>query len=79
MLTDEQDQKIERLQASALRCIYGYDTSYARMRELAAVETLRERRITASDKFASKCLGSAHFSEWFPLRGAGRSRKGEAY
>ena len=79
MLTDEQDQRIERLQSSALRSIYGYDTSYARMRELAGVETLRDRRIAASDKFASKCLGSTHFSQWFPLREGGRSRKGETY
>ena len=57
-LTDEQDQRIEGQQASALRCIYGYHTSYKRMRELAGVETLRERRVTACDKFAAKCLGS---------------------
>ena len=36
-LTDEQDQVIERLQAGALRCIYGHDVSYARMRDLAEV------------------------------------------
>ena len=32
MMTDDQDQRIERLQSSALRCIYGHNTSYARMR-----------------------------------------------
>ena len=43
LLTDEQDQAVEGLQASALRCIYGHHTSYARMRELAGVELLRDR------------------------------------
>ena len=28
-LTDEQDQQVERLQSGALRCIYGYELSYA--------------------------------------------------
>ena len=74
MLTDDQDQKVERLQAAALRCIYGYDTSYARMRELASVTTLRQRRIDACDKFANKCLGIPRFaSKWFPLKTSGRS------
>ena len=80
LLTDEQDQAIERLQSGALKCIFGHSTSYARMRELAGVTTLRQRRIEASDKFSNKCLGSARFSAWFPLRG-GRSgrRAGEVY
>ena len=51
LLTDEQDQAIERLQSSALRCIYGYEMSYMKMRELAKVKTLRQRRIDACDKF----------------------------
>ena len=49
-LTDEQDQMVERLQAGALRCIYGWDLSYSKMRDLAGVTTLRERRIQACDK-----------------------------
>ena len=36
--------------------------------------TLRERRIQACDKFASKCATSARFSSWFPPRESGRSR-----
>ena len=82
LLTDEQDQAVERLQSSALRCIYGYSTSYARMRELAGVQTLRHRRIQASDKFAEKCLGHSRFSAWFPAKAVGRRglrKKGEEY
>ena len=62
VMTDEQDQRIERLQSAALRCIYGYTTSYARMRELAGVTTLRDRRISACDKFANKCAGSVSYT-----------------
>ena len=81
LLTDNQDQQVERLQAGALKCIYGYGTSYARMRELAEVSTLRQRRIEASDKFAKKSLGLPRFSGWFPLRNTGRSgvRRGEVF
>ena len=80
-LTDEQDQAVERLQAGALRSIYGPEFSYARMREMAGVTTLRERRVQACDKFASKCATSAGFSAWFPPRESGRSRgrKAEVY
>ena len=44
MLTDEQDQIVERMQAQALKCIYGYTNSYAVMREKAGVTTHRARR-----------------------------------
>ena len=79
-LTDDQDQKIERLQAGALRCIYGYTVAYSLMREKAGVTTLRERRVVACDKFAEKCA-SGRFSDWFPRREAGRrgARNSEVY
>ena len=54
MLTDEQDQIVERLQAQALKSIYGYKESYARMREMAGVMTHRARRIEMCDTFARK-------------------------
>ena len=76
MLTDDQDQVLERLQASALRCIYRYQTPYSKMRQLAEVSTLRERRVAACDKFANKCLGSKRFSKWFPLKTGRRGRSG---
>ena len=56
MLTDEQDQAIERLQARALKNIYGYKDSYAVMREKAGVSTHRARRIELCDKFAQTCV-----------------------
>ena len=68
LLTDEQDQRVERLQSGALHCIYGFQMSYSKMREMAGVSTLRERRVAACDRFAKKCLSSGRFSSWFPLK-----------
>ena len=81
MLTDEQDQHVERLQARALKSIYGYKMSYADMRKKAGVTTLRERRTVLADKFAEKAAGNPRFRDWFPLR-AGRQggrRAAEVY
>ena len=66
MLTDRQDEELERLQATALRYIYGYGLSYAKMREDSGLPTLRQRKIDACDKFAEKCIGSERFKIWFP-------------
>ena len=80
MLTDEQDQELERLQVTALRSIFDPKLSGRKLRELAGLETLRERRIKHSDKFAAKCLASERFGKFFPLR-AGRqsARTGEKF
>ena len=56
MLTDKMDEEVERLQATALRIIYGYGVLYVKMREMSGLETLRQRRIDAADKFARNCL-----------------------
>ena len=81
LLTDEQDQVIERLQSQALKCIYGPYVPYAEMPDLAEVTTLRKRRIEICDKFAAKCCVSSRFSKWFPLRTVTRrgNRGGEKY
>ena len=80
MLTEAQDEELERLQAHALRYIYGKDMSYKKMRERAGVVTLRERREELCDKFASKCTKSERFSGWFPKRIRARNtRAGDIY
>ena len=81
LLTDEQDQAIEYLQAGELWCIFGYSSSYARMRVLAEVSTLSQRQIAASDTFAKKCLGMSRFAKWFPPRPVTRRamRGGKAF
>ena len=63
MLTDSQDEALERLQTHALKCIFG---PRRRMHVLAELPTLRERRIEAVDKFAHKCADSDRFHHWFP-------------
>ena len=65
MLTDEQDQQVERLQAQALKNIYGYTDSYATMREEAGITTHRERRIALCDAFAQKAASNPRFEAWF--------------
>ena len=74
MITDQQDEQLERLQSTALRYVYGYGLSYADMREKASLPTLRQRRIELTDKFARKCLQSERFSDWFP-RTSGLNRR----
>ena len=66
MLSDKQDEEIERLQATALRYIFGYGIPYSIMREKADLPTLRQRRIDACDKFAANCITSERFGTWFP-------------
>ena len=80
LLSDLQDQALERAQIGALRCIFGYGLSARKLREKAGLSTLRARRIELVDKFAEKCLLSDRFKEWFPLRqGRCSSRKTEKY
>ena len=68
MLTDEHDQLLERAQVMALKCIFDPKLSGRKLRELAGLETLRERRIKHCDAFAAKCAASRRFSKLFPLR-----------
>ena len=73
LLTDAQDEALGRCQAHALRYIFGKDMSYKKMREKAEVTTLIERRDTLCDQFAAKCVKSARFASWFPLKVATRA------
>ena len=80
--TDGQDERIERLQDHALKCIYGPGISARKMREMADIPTLRGRRIELSDKFAKKCAASGRFHHWFPTkqtRSSARSQNKEMY
>ena len=78
MMNDEQDQAVERLQARALKNIYGFKDSYAEMRKKAGVSTHRARRVELCDKFAQKAVGNPRF-EWFPERTGRSGRHGETY
>ena len=75
MMTDAQDEGLERLQTHALKCIYGTGLSGRRMRDLAGLETLRDRRIARCDSFANKCAKSDRFCDWFPINHTRRSAR----
>ena len=78
MLTDEQDQIVECLQARALKNIYGYKDSYSTMREEAGITTHRARRIELCDKFAERATALGRFG-WFPERTGRSGCHGETY
>ena len=58
MMTNEQDELLDRCQAHALRCIFGKDMSYQKMRELAKVTTLKQRRIFFRMPPTDRSMGS---------------------
>ena len=65
MMSNAHDEEVERLQAHALKYIYGWRNSYAELRARSGLETLRARQIALWDKFARKCLGSVRFPSGF--------------
>jgi hypothetical protein len=72
LLTKEQAATIEKLQAQALKCIYGFGKSYATMLEMSGLTCLEERREEAFLKFARK-TSEGRFKNWFPKRPNTRS------
>ena len=79
MLTDEQDQIVERLQSQALKLIFGFGIPYAEMREMAGVTTLRARRVELCDKFIDKAKANPRFAGWFPEKTGRQGRNREIY
>ena len=79
LTTDIHDQMLERAQVEALRSIYGYGRSARQLRQEAGVETLRARRIEATDKFARKCLSNPRFCKWFPKNQGRATRNTEEF
>lgn len=57
-LTITQSGVLERLQAQALKAIYGYENLYRSLLELSGLQRLKYGRDERSDKFATKCLAS---------------------
>ena len=66
-LTQSQASALERLQAQALKTIYGYEHSYRSLLELTGLQTLQARRDARTLKFARKSLANPRFGHWFPL------------
>ena len=75
-LTQTQVNALERLQAQALKAIYGYEHSYRSLLQRTGLQTLKERRDMRSDKFTAKCLSNPKHSGWFePTDQARTTRK----
>ena len=66
-LTQAQASALERLQAQALKTIYGYEHSYRSLLVMTGLQTLQARRDARSLKFARKSLTNERFTHWFPL------------
>ena len=78
-LTLSQTIVLERLQAKALKAIYGFDPSYRELMEKAGLSTLRARREERELRFALKCTQSERFKDWFPKLPTTRTRSLETY
>ena len=78
-LTLSQSIRLERLQAKALKAIYGYEPSYRELMTRAELTTLRVRREERELRFARKCVTSPRFGKWFPMRDPGRTRGPATY
>ena len=63
-LTQTQVNTLERIQAQALKAIYGYEHSYKSLLQMTVLQTLQERRNMRSDKFVAKCLENPRFTTW---------------
>ena len=76
----EQETLIEIQQFFALRNIYGFEYSHRKLLELANIETVKQRRIKATVKFATKAAANPRFQSWFPRRRKrGRNNEAEEY
>ena len=66
-LTLTQASALERLQAQALKSIFGYEHSYSSLLEKTGLKKLQQRCDDRCEKFARKCLATDRFKPWFPI------------
>ena len=78
-LTGHQNAVLERLQAQALKCIYGYQYSYRELLEVTGLKTLKERRENRCLKFALKSLENPNLAGWFPINNNRNGRHSHVY
>ena len=64
LLTKTQEEEIEKLQRRCLKIIYGLKVSYADAMERAGLKTMKERRVEAFKKFATKTSKNLDFQHW---------------
>ena len=69
LLTNEQASELERLQATALKIIWGFRYSYKELLELSGSDTLYDRRLKLVDGFLKKAVNNERFRcEWFRMK-----------
>ena len=68
LLTGDQASALDRLQAAAIKIIFGRKTSYRAALELSGLEHLGERRLRMIDSFIIKTADNPRFIHWFPQR-----------
>ena len=83
-ISAEQAAVLERQQIQAMKQIFGFQMSAAKMLATAKLETLSTRRLEACKKFATKACESKRFAHWFkrrpePVRGRRQSTKYNVY
>ena len=73
-LTKKQESELERMQAIALKGIFGYEYSYRELLASTGLTTLKDRRNERLEKFAIKAT-RGRFCHWFPLNDQGRNTR----
>ena len=80
MLTLDQNKRIEHLQKTGLRIIYGFGYNYDELLGKAGVRSLEDRRKDAFKKYAISLTKNTRYSHWFPLNEEnGRLRNTKTY
>ena len=65
MLTKYQANMLENIQKRCLRCMFGWDKSYADLLSESGLPTLGARRDTSIRKFAENALENENYKHWF--------------
>ena len=68
MISPEQSESVERQQTQALKNIFGYGISAAKLHDRAGLPTLFKRREDFANRFAKKNLENPRCSGWFVER-----------
>ena len=80
MLSEEQENHLEKLQIRALKNIYGHIYSARQLLEISKLDTLAQRRLKACQKFANKLASNERFNSWLPKKGTrSRNKASEQY
>ena len=69
MMNANMEQKLEKIQKSALKMIYGFDKSKEQLYSLSGLPTLKERRDQLFERFCMKLYSNPRFKEeWLEER-----------